>query len=519
MTAIRLPTDDRSNFGNAPGDGPLRPGGVSMGALPASEAYLPSTPSAQVRKFAPSVEMCRDLWAGNERLHEKGPQYLPKEPGEASDDYRVRLARSVFYNVFRHTITGLAGFVFRTDPALGEDVPTGIVKAWENIDLAGTHGDVWARRLLVDRMITGWAGILVEFPKTGGAQNPYEESSGAVRPYFVPIQREQVMSARFVSDGGRPVLTQLVIRECGTVAMGSYGEREQVRYRVLYRTEGVVGFRLLEVTEDKRILVADEGTYTTQAEIPIAWVGSLDEAPPFLDLAYLNVAHYQQWSDHATSIHKTCVPVLFTAGFDLPDAVIGPNSGVNSPNPGSTMEYVSHSGQALAQAKAALDDLLNQMAALGLAALASEKRAAETATAKRISKGATDSALAVLARELQDGLEQAAGLMARYMGLGDDGGSVEINRDFGDTGMAAEMLTAYVGAVANAGLPVRVLTEAMQRGGLLSEDVDLDEMDAELMANAEAAQEQQRLDAEAKMAALRAAPGAKPDVPEAAPAA
>jgi len=282
---------------------------------------------------------------------------------------------------------------------------------------------------------------------------------------------------------------------------------------VLYRESGVVGYRLLRVTDDRRIVEVDAGTYPTQVEIPVAEIptsgrrGLFESDLPHLDLAYLNVAHYQQWSDYATSIHKTCVPILFTAGFELPSAVIGPNTGVNSPNPGSTMEYVSHSGAALGSAKAALDDLLNQMAALGLAALASEKRAAETATAKRIDKGATDSTLAVDARGQQDGIERALGFTARYLGL-EDGGSVEINRDFGDMTMAAEMLTAYVQAVANAGLPVRVLTDAMQRGGLLAEDADLDVMDAEMMANAEAVAEQKRLDAEMALKAKEAQAGA-----------
>jgi hypothetical protein len=72
------------------------------------------------------------------------------------------------------------------------------------------------------------------------------------------------------------------------------------------------------------------------------------------------------------------------------------------------------------------------------------------------------------------------------------------------------MLTAYVGAVSNAGLPVRVLTEAMQLGGLITEDVDLDSLDAEMMANAAAIQEQQRLDRQMQLDAKAKAPPATP---------
>jgi hypothetical protein len=61
---------------------------------------------------------------------------------------------------------------------------------------------------------------------------------------------------------------------------------------------------------------------------------------------------------------------------------------------------------------------------------------------------------------------------ARYMKL-DGGGSITVNRDFENLTMLPEMLTAYVGAVSNAGLPIRVLLEAMQKGGLLTDSADL----------------------------------------------
>ena len=75
------------------------------------------------------------------------------------------------------------------------------------------------------------------------------------------------------------------------------------------RNEGVVGWALLEVTEKKTVIQVGEGTYPTQAEIPVSEivtsgrVSMFESSPPLLDLAYLNVAHYQQWSDYATSIH------------------------------------------------------------------------------------------------------------------------------------------------------------------------------------------------------------------------
>jgi hypothetical protein len=61
--------------------------------------------------------------------------------------------------------------------------------------------------------------------------------------------------------------------------------------------------------------------------------------------------------------------------------------------------------------------------------------------------------------------------------------------------MDPAMLAAYVQAVSQAGLPKRVLVEAMQAGGILPENEDPAELEAEMEANAQA-----QADAEANAA-------------------
>jgi len=465
----------------------------------------------------------RDLFAGNERVKDKGSTYLPKAPGEDPQNYGTRLQRSVFFNVFRHTIEGLAGFVFRKDPVLSEDVPPAIAEAWENIDLAGTHGDVFARDLLVDGLTAGHAAILVEFPDTGGTQSAGDEM--VIRPYWVPIKKDNILSWRTTTEHGRIVLTQIVLQETTMVPSGAFGESEQTLYRVLTRNlvngSPVVGWQLLGISKEKKVFLVDAGLYGNQVEIPLAEIPTsgrvslFESTPPLIDLAYLNIAHYQGWSDYATSIHKTCVPILFTAGFSMTDdsgstIVVGPNSGLSSPDPAGKAEYVSHSGQALTACKEALDDLKGDMASLGVAMLATQKRVAETAEAKRIGKADTDSSLSVTARGLQDGIERALGFHARYLKL-DSGGSVKINRDFEDMAMPADLMTAWATLASALSIPVRVVLEAMQEGGRIGPEVDLDELEAEIAAQA-AAKADQEAQAAKDLIAMKqqATPAAQP---------
>lgn len=496
QTVLADPTD----YGNEPGTGPLRPGGESQGE-PRSKDDLPSTRSPLSDTQVGAVELVRDLWGGTERVRAAGQVYLPKAPGEKQQLYSTRLARSVFHNFFRRTIDGLVGLIFRVDPVLADDVPEPIVQHWENIDLAGTHGDVFLRDIAADAMTAGHAAILIDYPRTDGDQSRADEMAGNIRPYWIAICKEDIMSWRSAVVDGVTVLQQIVLRERMWVPKGVYGSAEQTRYRVLYRGEnGVVGWRLEEVTENKTVVVHDEGVYRNQTEIPIVEVTTSGEKslfesdPPLLDVAYLNIAHYQTWSDYIYAIHKTNVPVFVTTGLDLRDPdgnptelIIGPNNGVMIPDPSGDAKYVAHSGQSLDSTKQALDDLKSDIGSLGLAMLAPQKRAAETAEAKRLDKSSSDSALAVSSRALQDAVERALGFHANYLRL-DGGGQVKINRDFEGSVMEPAVMSAYAELGQKIGLPVDVIIRELQAGGRIGDDVDLDELELRMMAGMAAAE-------------------------------
>lgn len=535
--AIRYPTTDITDQGNRPGDGPLRAGGkpAPQGLTASTEANLPSTLSKSAARQRKGLELVRDVSAGTEKIRDRTIVYLPQAPGEHPIVYRSRLLRSVFFNVFAHTIEGLVGQVFRRDPILGDDVPPVIAGTdtqpghWENIDLAGTHGDVFCRDLLQDSLTSGHAAILVDFPVTGGTQRADQEQQG-IRPYWVPILKDNILSWRTTVEHGRTILTQLVLRECQTVPDGEFGDMDQTQYRVLYRDSSgvtpIAGFRLLRITDDKRIIEVASGLYGNQDEIPVAEIATsgrvslFESAPPLLDLAYVNVVHYQTLSDYLTSVHMTCVPLLTLIAFDdvggdAGQVVVGPSSVLTSSNPLAKAAYVSHDGRALGEVKQALDDLKSDMGTLGLSMLSPSKRTAETAQAKRLDKATEDSALAVTARGLQDGIERALGFHGRYLDGKPEGGSVTINKEFDTQQMEATLLTAWTQAVATAGVPERLMLKAMQIGELISPDEDIDDIAQEMASNAAAIADQKQQAAMDQLAVKAGQqPAAKQPIPK-----
>ena len=497
--ATRDTLADPTNFGNKPGDGPLRVGGQ-----PAPQSMIrkgedrPDTRSVRSEGQMPELEVCRDLWGGKTRLTLAGQTYLPQAPGEDAKNYSARLMRSAFFNAFRRTVEGLSGLVFRNDPKMGDDVPDQIVTHWENIDMAGTHGDVFTRELLEDDLTAGHAAILVDFPDTGGMQSAGAEIT-EIRPYWVPIKKENIMSWRTESEGGANVLTQVVIREIGMAPVGEFGEAADVVYRVIKRgppnEDGSrVTWQLLRVAKNNVVIEEAAGAYSNQDEIPLAEIISAGResmfvsTPPLIDLAYLNIAHYQNWSDYMWSAHKTNVPFIFGSGMkevrdsngNVTPLIIGANTFVSSDNPDADMKYVSHDGASLGETKALLDDLKADMGALGLSMLSPQKRTAETAEAKRLDKSTSDSALSVTARGLQDGIENAMQFHANYLRV-ETGGSIEINRDFEGLMTEAPVMTAFAGLV-GVGFPPRLVLNQLQAGGRISDDADLDALELEWLA-------------------------------------
>lgn len=475
-------------------------------AAPLGAVDLPSTPSSRVVAQQFALALVRDLAAGNARLLERAAEYLPRAPGEQPNDYAVRCSRATLFNAFLHSVHGLIGYLFGTPPQLlaatpGGTVPPILREHWENIDASGTHGDVFAREIATDAMIAGHAAILVDFPDTGGVQTMADEAAGTIRPYWVPIRKENIISWRTVNENGATVLVQLVLREVTAEPTGPFGDALVTRYRVFTRENDIVGWRLLELTDTRQVVEIASGIYPTQTEIPISEVATagrrslFESDPPLLDLAYLNLAHYRQWSDYDTSIHKTCVPILFTAGVQPVSEqgqplVVGPNTAIGASDTAAKAKYVSHSGEALAACKASLDDLERQMGQMGLAALAPSKRIAETATAREIDTAAEQAMLATTARGLQDALERAFDFHARYLRL-PESCRVSFATNYNERAMDAPTMRAWATLAAGLSLPPRVVIEALIDGGRLPENTDVAALEIEMLAALEVERQQQ----------------------------
>jgi len=391
------------------------------------------------------------------------------EDGESVTAYDVRLARSLLFNTFVKVREGLVGMALKKNPDLNPEdetpVPEIVQEHAEDIDLAGTHLDVFAKELFRDVIQEGHALILVdmEAPLPPGSTRADEIASGR-RPYWVKYKKDQAINWKSDRINGETVLTQITLQECATEDAGEYGEKEVIRYRVLKLPKlaektptrsaiyGPMQWALYEKRKiggkEETVLVA--GDITSLARIPVVVIysrriGFLESEPPLIDLAYLNIGHWQQWSD-LNCIQRMLVPVLHikgeltgnteatAEGAQKPRQKIGPGTAIQTDKDGD-VNYKGADPGATEAMRQALVDLEQRMSAVGLSIISQKQdaKAQVTATEKVMDQDERMSELASWLRNLKDGLEAAFKIHAvDYLGL-PEGGSIILGFDEPDS--------------------------------------------------------------------------------------
>ena len=128
-------------------------------------------------------EIYLDVCEGTLELREKRHKYLPQFPAETDADYDYRCETATCFNLTKKTRDVMAGLVFKDVVDLEGDVDPEIKMLWENIDNAGTHGDVFARKAF-EHGFEGYSVILVDAPMATPVSREEQIRLG-LRPYWI----------------------------------------------------------------------------------------------------------------------------------------------------------------------------------------------------------------------------------------------------------------------------------------------------------------------------------------------
>jgi len=427
----------------------------------------------------------KEVWDGLRGAGVKG-KYCPKEEREPGRAYQQRLDRCRFDNRFQPAIKDYSGLlsVF----TLNEDTPKSIISNKENIDQQGSS--IWTFLSEADQMALrdGWCGIYVDYPPTDeNIQSQGDLLASDRRPYLVLIERGSVINWDFEYDiNGKPVLKMLVLQESVFVRTGKYGHTLIQQYRVLYpgsfEVWGLVPSPETQNVSDT-VLELFEAGETSLETIPFVYYsvsgGGLFQSPaPFLNLALLNVEHYQKRSQKNEVLRKCNLPVPVRRGAirdpktnQFPPLIIGPNSCVDVPENGDFF-FAEPSGAAIASTSEDIKQLELAMDRTTLDFLTNGD-GQKTATEVIIDSAKTGASLTDMARRKESAVQSTFELWIAYTGES-EGGGITMDESLLQTPMSPEEIGQITNLASQGFISQKTLLTTLQQGKILSKDFDVD---------------------------------------------
>lgn len=395
-------------------------------------------PTAAVEAMAGPWQLVTDLLGGTDAMRAAGKERLPQWQGEPDEAYRTRLSIATLFPAFARTVDVLTGKPFSKPVTLSDDVPARVREWADDVDLQGRDLHAFAAHICGHAVGYGWAGILVDVQQADGVRTVADERARGLRPYFVDVHARNLLGWRSARINGVETLTQLRVLECVVEPDGPFGEKAVEQVRVLYPDHWEVWREDETRPEDDQWFLYAEGPITL-GRIPFVPIygerhGFMQGRPPLLELAHLNVEHWQSKSDQQTILHIARVPILFGKGLADTPIMVGVGQAVVADEQHADLKYVEHSGAAIEAGRVSLLDLEDRMRQVG-AELLVIKPARQTVAQTMADNEPGMCALQRIVQDLEHGLDSALGLMAEWVGEA-PAGNVQIFQDFGVSSLA-----------------------------------------------------------------------------------
>jgi hypothetical protein len=440
------------------------PGAIRTNVI--SQTYLgggdnPFSKTRAVLDMTKSWEIMKAVSLGTEYLRDNSQAFLPLEPREDYDAYLSRVNRAVFSPYTQRLVRAATGLILRKPiTVIGDPYWTDVFV--KDVDGCGSDLDEYARRNLICALTYGHSNTLVDFPAPTGAISLAEERQQNRRPYWIEIDPTNIYGWRLDREVNYGKLIQVRIAEKAVVPDGEFGEKVFDQIRVIEPGEYKI-YRRKETTKDmytqdesfagnfdspsdeKDYELVESGDFSL-GEIPLVTVyagktDTMTSKPPLLDIAYLNLAHFQRQADLIHSLHVASQPLLVMEGWDdqTKDMAISVNYAMAT-QPGNKVYYVEPAASAFEAQAAEIQELQLQMATLGISTLSQQKFVAESADARRLDRVDTNSMLSMVSLDLEQKMQKAFNLSADYLGI--EPPEVKISRDFDIDRLIGQDITA-----------------------------------------------------------------------------
>lgn len=463
----------------------------------------------EVTRLLPRWTIIQDVLGGQLEIKAKGTEYLvmPNADDQSPENlagYNSRLKRAVFYNVTGRTHAGYVGQVFAKEPSL--DLPAQMEFFADDIDGSGVQLNQQAKLALGYVLGYGRAGLLADYPQAAASEDGVVQPTtvaqlkeGNIRPTINLYRPESIINWRERTIGSVTVPSLIVLVEQYLAEDDGFKPTFADQWRVLrlemsptgdvYTVEifrkGTDGF------ESQGVNVPTGADGKPFDRIPFTFIGVNDnnsepDEPPLLDLALLNLAHYNNSADNEDSVYLVGMPMFWFGNLSeswvkkvLGGKVrVGSASAVLLPE-GGTAGILQAEGNTMAFTN--MEHKEKQMVALG-AKLVEVKTVQRTATEAGMTQASETSILTSAANNVSQAYRAAFLFVGRFLGTAtsDDAIAYELNTDLGIMQLDPQAQAAIVASWQAGVMDYEEARWNFRRAGLVYKD------DEEVKANVEA---------------------------------
>lgn len=328
----------------------------------------------------------RALWNGTVFMREQGEKYLKKSLYEKTQDgaktYKIRLDNAVLKNKYKSTINYILGQIFRKPLILSyTELKQELIDFFEtfkeDVDNKGNDINVFLKDSLKNGLIDGVSFVVIDTQnfKNDGKTITYKgkiypntietEKKLRLRPYWLNIKLENIISVKVDWVDGKKQFTEFAYKE-------SILQEDNITYitRVYkYSIDKIQIWELNSLNQTK--LIEEKANEFGFIPLSIFMCGEpisdYTAIPTLTDLAELNIAHYNAYSEHQSLMRYDRNPLWLAKSLETinPDGsnkeiTIGPGAGLSG-NEESDLKSVGVDSQSVVQSMQDLENLEKAM--------------------------------------------------------------------------------------------------------------------------------------------------------------
>ena len=423
-----------------------------------------NVPNKAYSESLEQVTRVRDCAEGPDAVKAKGVTYLPKLGGQTEPEYDAYKLRGYIMPVVNATAIALTGAIMRKAPS-GE-LPTKMEYLLDDSDGNGRDLSMVATMCVNELFLAGRYGLLAEATETGQAIRTYSREAiiNWSKDYIVLMQKYMVQDSK-----------------------DKFKQVEKVEYLELtFDENGLYIQNIWREGEGKKWGIHDTLIPTVNGtrldKLPFEFINTKDATPTLtppalLALADVNLDQYRMSTDLRHGLHWTALPTLFLFG-DIKDdkgkqvsITVGAGSSNHISDDDARAELLEFTGAGLNAIDVAIKEDIETMASIGARMLQNSQPGVKAAETARIEQSGESATLSTIAQATENGITSLLKTMAEWVGLNTDDVNYELNKDFIDSSLTPQQITAYLQMFMSEAISLDTFLNLLYRGELLPKGV------------------------------------------------